>query len=325
MPDSRTGYPTRQELESVDGCAICLPGPFGAEFVDEAQELLLATLEDAVFTDGLALGSLRGVLVAADVTDTITYWQKQIGEPEGTSSTSYVMVKGKALTWRSEPEQVPMSVVILWEGVILGTLRGASSTRALIYHELGHVHDHLRILETRGYRCRRPSIHENAVLTFMAETAWNEYAAETVASRQHTAEDRTARVGYSNMVLSRLQELDELKDQFFEDDDETSFWQNSISAMAHCLNILATVLAALCPRGEKTQELTQFLDQLEDQAGWRDLALGFANALLAVHRLDYDWPEDVFSCVEEIILDIWYSRGILVRTTPGGLEVQVRA
>jgi hypothetical protein len=152
----------------------------------------------------------RIVVVAVQTGREITKWQKELGRPEVITDDAVGVTSGKALVWGSGQLSTSYGIVIISEAIAVEIAdRGTDfeMCRALLVHELAHIHDDFIWLQRFGPQ-KPPSNNDwPGIRRAIAGSIWGEYLAEKVAQsymKQSQFLNALVLAGQNDFAFSRL-------------------------------------------------------------------------------------------------------------------------
>jgi hypothetical protein len=129
---------------------------------------------------------LRLVVVTCDIQGEIARWQRQLERPVSITANAEGVTAGKCLLWGSGDPENTYAIVIISEEIGIALVNGeylsGSRARALIVHELAHIHDNYNHLRVFGRT--EPPMNDDwgGIRHAIAIAAWGEYFAESIAA-----------------------------------------------------------------------------------------------------------------------------------------------
>lgn len=125
----------------------------------------------------------RLVMFTSDYNGVVGEWMKSLGRPFHPSTDENAIAFGQMLIWGDGKIETTYPIIILNEAIAVGLVGDNDSlkifSKAILAHELGHIHDdfiQLQIFGKQGLPSDWLSIRQ-----FIAQSTWGEYFAETVA------------------------------------------------------------------------------------------------------------------------------------------------
>jgi hypothetical protein len=145
-----------------------------------------------------ACNLLRLFIVTYDIRKEITHWQEQLKEPVSITDNAEGVTAGKCLFWGSGDPESTYAVVIVSENIGINLIEGQEPakglSKALIVHELSHIHDDYSLLKIFGPT--NPPMNDEwfGIRHAIATASWGEYFAESIAAPYYNEKEYETRV-----------------------------------------------------------------------------------------------------------------------------------
>jgi hypothetical protein len=306
---------------STDGCAID-PAAF--------WQALLPLLQSMQNEDRLALKPLRLVVLTAKLGDTVGRWQRALGQAEaGVSQQPEGSAAAKTMSWGTDEESA-RSVVILADYIAAGVIANNSIAIATIAHELGHVHDEFLRGMVLGFPKSQtpPGLADWArVRGLLAEIAWSEFAAESVAARRMTQEDLCAFLLNDPQYLAGIDERFRRAVWSYKRKERTfaSLWSSAVTELSDVFGNLGRATARL-PFADNGEEAFARLVNSNLAGGrWKPVIEGLGRELETLGSKRYsEWGATPFGGIEEAVTEGFRAVGLFPVFDGNNLNVRVQ-
>lgn len=342
MADASGGqWPTRAELElpgrvpefrfvglgdPADAARICdALTPLIAELVgvEPASEASPASERPAVGY-GLLLWHLRLVIFTSDLREAVFHWQHELGHPEGLTDSDEGVAMGKSFVWGDGTPGSTFAVVLFHLDIGRGLLDSWPGARALVAHELAHVHLGLHLLGrvSPTPHARTSCLDWPDLRRQMAVICFDESFAEHVGAAYIDDEGTAAACDLlARFATSTTARVRERVARYRHDGDLVMLWQFTVTEVAKFTNQLGRVVGLHLGRDLPDSLL------LGLERATADLALPVLNMQAACERLIALTPAEVrneaFAAAESAIEAIFVRYRVVPTWDAAGLRVDV--
>jgi len=246
------------------------------------------------------------ILLTPELGSRVRDWQRKLGLPEaGISEQPEAGGVAKTLTWGTN--EVSARAIVLLSDLIGGAaIADNSLANSVVIHELGHVADYFERHRITGFPqpAQWPMNTDwPGIRAFIADVAWSEYAAESVAVLHMSAKDmrdfQANDLAYLEGVNTRSRQLVEAHKA--KQISLLSLWNTSITNICNLFANFGRAAAHL-PSETDLVSGSMNLAPSGEMACWRPIIEKLCSELNGLRALDYaDWPTSHFAGIEEIV------------------------
>ena len=272
---------------------------------------------------------LRFILVTANLSKEVNFWNRELGLPEsGVSNQTEGSVVGKHMFWGTDLESA-RSIILLADGLAVAVAADLSVAITSVIHELGHVHDDFARGLTMGFPQSRPCNLNDwpGICAQFADITWSEYAAESTAAAYMTREDLaelvlndpTHLVGINKRLRQLIQsnKLGQL--------DFPSLWSRAVTDISDLFANLGRAAARFRFAENGEQARAGFVDATGEAASWKPIVERLFNELNALGEKNYsEWDSEPFRGLGEVMALGFNAAGFLPIPVGDGLRVKLR-
>jgi len=328
---------TKEKVESIPfgNLSVSITGSnywTASDRVHHLTDTISLLLEDAYIRASIPACALllRLVVVTCDIQGEITHWQRQLERPVAITKNAEGMTAGKCLVWGSGDIEATFAVIIVSEeiGVDLvndeETLR--NSAKALLVHELAHIHDDFIHLDTFG-RSEPPMNNDwHGIQHAIAIATWGEYFAESIAAPYF--KDETSKLQmtlFFELINGCLHRIQQAISEYQSHDDIVVLWQvagGEISNMFCHFGRVIGLLRSMYP--DDNTVLEQVFDTIfKLSRSWGQVARRLdleLNTIAGQHK----WDSQTFLGLEDVVARGFNSSGLYPMVDGWGLQVIVK-
>ena len=324
---------TRSSVESTQGGGLTISLVNVANGWAEEQRLprlqnAIASVIDEVQTLIPFWAVTRLIEVASDFQSEVVRWQRELGEPEGVTIGEYGEAHGKVLVWGDGGLESTYAVVILSEPIALsfieGEIRNQAYSRAVLGHELAHVHD--EFVYRRVFH--QPPPHDQGSWTGLCHTlayiTWSEFFANFTAYRFHKQLGIDGDVLRPAALIRHITLETSKRISFYRlDADMPKLWFPSLGDMsqlfAQSARSLGLLVVAQIGGHDRLSELFASCDQIS--LDWGQVVRQLVEEFQI--NLKEPWSAKMLCGIEKVIEDAFHLVGLYPTDTKNGIWVGV--
>jgi hypothetical protein len=267
----------------------------------------------------------RLIVATAEIGQEVTRWQRELGQPEVVTSDTAAVTAGKTFVWGGGELSTTYAVIIISEWLAAELVDGGNSSclaKALIIHELAHVHDYFFRLRRLGRENPPWNNDWLAIRPSIAFSIWGDFFAESIAS-VHLPENplRNALRLARNVMDFAFTRMSKAKTQYHTDGNINPIWAAAGDELSKVFNQLGRALgAAAVWKVELTKD--ELLSVGISWYGWSELIPKLNEQLLKVQTID-DLVQNITN-IEKLVEQGFNLMGLYPQQRPEGLLVSIR-
>lgn len=276
-----TDLPTRATVEAAPNGRLSISFVYVAQCWEEEERM--SRLLDAIVTtinevqEAVPFWIItRLVVVTSDFPSEVIRWQRELGEQEGVTSGIYGEAHGKALVWGNNTLEATYGVVILSELIALCLIEGIAQNQALakavLTHELAHVHDEFIYRQVFGQPFPNETNNWAELRRTLAYVTWSEFFANFVAYHFHKVWGCNDEIFAPTSLIKRISlEISRRIFLYRFDGNMQTLWFSSVSDLlqvfAQSARSLGLLVAAQMDSDDKSEELFALCDEISPSWG----------------------------------------------------------
>ena len=328
--DTSTHEPDKAAVDASPPGSLTISADSSARVQSSAfGEALSQLLQRFQNEDAIVLTPLRLVVLTAELGNVVSRWQRALGLPEaGISQQPEGTAVAKTMSWGRDAESA-RSLIIMADYMAAGVVASNSIAISTLVHELGHVHDDFArgvVLGFRELQIPAASADWPRVCAFVAEIAWSEYAAESLAASQMTREDLRTFLLNDPLHLAGVDER--LRQAVWSykcrQRDLASLWNNSVTELSDIFANLGRAIARLPFADNYEEALARLVEPDAEAARWKPVIERLIQELESLGSTGYAaWGAAPFSGIQEAIAEGFQAVGLFPTHDGSRLHVRV--
>jgi hypothetical protein len=244
----------------------------------------------------------RLISVSSDFPGEVARWQQELGKPVGVTSGPHGEAHGKVLVWGNEGTDSTFAVIILSELVALSLIEETWLSKAILSHELAHVHDEFEY--RRAFTCPPPQQYNTwaNVRCALAYNIWSEFSANLIAYRYYKNSGIDDIPDIQSLLSRATRAISERVSLYWINHNIPELWFPSWGDLeqvfAQSARFLGTMTAAQLEDSDRSAEFFAVCDAISSD--WGQLIRQLSSELKKAHQ-EESWDSRKLDALEIVV------------------------